>query len=508
MQGTIADNKRIAKNTIFLYARMVVVMLISLFSTRELLRVLGVEDYGVYNVVCGFVSMFAFLNTSMANGTQRFYNFEIGKNQGKELNKIFTHAMYIQLAISLLIVFAVETFGLWYLNNKMVIPDNRFSTASWIFQFALLKLLMIMIAVPYSAAIMAYEHMNFYALLSILDSVLNLLIVYSLSLFETDFLMLYGLLSLFVGVINLILNVAYCKKKFKNVSFIGGFDKDLFKGMFSFSGWNIFGSLAHMMKGQGVNMVFNFFWGPIVNAANGVAAQINNAINSLTTGFLTATRPQMIQNYASGNIDYFKKMYYSTSKLAFYLIMVLVVPIVFDVRDILNVWLGEGNYPEITVIMCQMTLIATLCGSYATPTSIVAHATGKMKKFQVLVSSVLLCEVPFAIVAAKLGLEAFVIIIISAILNLIAQVVRLFIIREQVGFSIMQYTKFVFYPTLAVFLLSLVLSFLVHSILHVTGLLVVVHLFISFIISTVSILLLGLDKSERNLIFSLIKKHF
>lgn len=507
MQEVQPDNKRIAKNTIFLYVRMVVVMLISLFSTRELLSVLGVEDYGVYNVVCGFVSMFSFLNTSMANGTQRFYNFEIGKNSGRDINKVFTHAMYIQVAISLLIIIAVETFGLWYLYNKMVIPEDRFSTASWIFQFALIKMVLVIISVPYSAAIMAYEHMNFYALLSILDSVLNLAIVYSLTLFDTDFLLLYGLLSLGIGVVNLMLNVVYCKKKFKNIRFVSVFDKVLFKGMFSFSGWNIFGSLAHMMKGQGVNMVFNFFWGPIINAANGVANQINTAITSLMTGFLTATRPQMIQNYACGNVDYFKKMYYSTSKLAFYLIMILVVPMVLDIPDILNLWLGEGKYPEMTVIMCQMTMLASLCGSYATPTSIVAHATGKMKKFQVLVSSVLLLEVPLAIVAAKLGYEPFLIIIISAALNIASQFVRLIIIKEQVGFEIVQYIRNVFFPTIAVCILSILCAYFVHAIISNSGWMVLIRLFSNFVLSFALIIMIGLDKSERKLILSLVKKH-
>lgn len=505
MSNNELNSQRVAKNTIYLYLRMLFVMFITLLTTRELLSALGVEDYGLYIVVCGFVNMFAFLNTSMANGIQRFYNYEIGKNGEQGIGKIYTHALAIQFIIAIVILLLVESFGLWYLNSKMNIPEGRFTAAFWIFQFAMLQMFLNVITVPYSAAVMAYERMNFYAFVGVVDAVLKLLFTYAICNASLDKLILYGALMSIVSLNTFLFNYLYCKKRFAYLKYTKGINMPLFKDMLSFSGWNFFGSFAHMMQGQGINLLFNAFWGTIINAANGIANQINAAIGSLTTGFVTAVRPQMIKNYASGNINYLLKMYYSTSKLTFYLIMLLAVPMIGEIDVILDCWLGHGKYPDITPLFCKLSMIMALCNSYATPTSIIAHATGKMKTFQVVVSFTILSLLPIAYCLAKIGCTPYMIIILGASINIIAQIVRLFIIKKQVGFPVMNYVRIVFIPTVIVLSMSMLFTSIIDFFMPNQIMYSILSISISILISIVIILCLGLNRTERNMVISFIK---
>lgn len=505
MDNNEVNITRVAKNTIFLYVRMLLVMFISLLTTRKLLTALGVEDYGLYNVVCGFVTMFSFLNTSMANGTQRFYNYEIGKNGEQAIGKVYTHAIIIHCIIAIIIFFIVELFGLWYLYNKMVIPDGRFEAAFWILQLSLLQLIITVITVPYSAAVMAYEKMNFYAFVGVLDAIIKLVIVYLLSIAPIDKLIFYGVLMSLITVINFLLNYLYCKKNFFYLTITKGFDKNYFRRMITFSGWNIFGAGAHMVENQGINLIFNAFWGTILNAANGIASQVSAAVRSLVSGFITAIRPQMIKSYACGNITAFSKMYYSSSKLAFFLVMILAVPMIGEIDTILNLWLGKGKYPEITTIFCQLTMIIALCNSYATPSSIIVHATGNMKKFQIIVSLVILTIIPIGILVARLGGKAYYILIISACLNIIVQIVRLFLIKEQVGFSVTEYVKKVFIPTWLVFIVSLTLSLSINFFMPQGLSFSIISIILNILLSLLTIYYLGITQEEKTLIRSIFK---
>lgn len=508
MSNRKENNKRVAKNTIFLYIRMVIVMFITLFTTRELLSALGIVDYGVYNVICGFVSMFTFLNTSMANGTQRFYNYEIGKNGEQGIAKVFSHAVLIQLVLSVLLIIVVEIVGLWYLNNKMVIPDGRLIAASWIFQLSLINLFIVVNTVPYNAAIMAYECMDYYAFLGILDAVLKLAIVFAIPYAHIDHLIFYGLLMTGISLINYILNSCYCRIRFKSLRFTRALNRLQFQSMLSFSGWNIFGTVSHMMQNQGVNLILNAFWGTVVNAANGIAHQMNGAVNFLTAGFLTAVRPQMIKSYARGDFDYLKKMYYSTSKVTFFFVMIIAVPLIGEVDVILDFWLGKGKYPELTPIFAQLTMFMTLCNSYATPTSIIVHATGKMKKFQIIVSIVTLMIIPIAYMAARLGCEPYMIIFFSAMVTIATQITRLIVIRGLVNYSVIDYCKKVFLPTWSVLAISIAFTFVINIFISENVVLSFVKIIVCILFSSCLIFLIGLNTPEKQLIKSLInKKH-
>lgn len=482
------------------------IMLITLFTTRELLSALGVEDYGVYNVVCGFVTMFGFLNTSMANGIQRFYNYVIGKGNEDSIPEVYTHALIIQFLMAVVILMVVESFGIWYLYNKMNIPPERSAAALWIFQFALIQLLLLMMTVPYTAAIMAYERMNVFAIIGIIDAILKLIIVYALRNAPFDRLVFYGALMTVVSVVYFLLNFIYCKRRFVFLRVRKYWDKKLFSSMLFFSGWNIFGSLSHMMQNQGVNLILNAFWGTIINAANGVAHQINGAVHSLTNGFVTAVRPQMIKSYAQGDIDYLKKMYYSVSKLTFFLVMILAVPLIGEINTILDIWLGKGKYPEITPIISQLTIFMSICNSYATPSSIIIHATGEMKKFQLVVSFVTLMIIPISYIAAKLGCDAPFIILLNALITIAAQITRLVLMKEQVGFPVMEYVKKVFIPTWIVLFLSFSFSILLHVISPQSVLWTGIRIALTILMSFILIMVFGTDLQERRLVFSFLKR--
>ncbi len=503
------NNKRLAKNTIYLYLRMIIVMLLTFYSTRVLLTVLGVEDFGIYNVVCGFVTMFNFLNTSMANGTQRFYNYEIGKNGEKNIGSVFTHAIIIQIVIAVIILILAESVGLWYLYKIMIIPTNRLDAAFWIYQFSLLSLLFVVFSVPFSAAVMAYEKMDFFAITTIIDAILKLLIVLCLPYIQYDQLILYGILMSFINILNFIFYYSYCRFNFSTIRFNKSINKNLLISMLSFSGWNVFGSLAHISKIQGVNLVFNAFWGTVVNTSYGIATQISNAVSSLTVGFVTALRPQMIKSYASGDINYTMKLLYSASKLTFFLVLIIAIPVIGEIKYVLDMWLGEGKYPFMTPIFCQLTILTILFDSFATPLSIIVHASGKMRNFQVLCSFVILLVIPFAYLGAKFGFSTNVILIVCLLVTILTQIVRLILIKQIMDFSITSYCKYVFLPTIFVFVLSSIGTLFVNY-LPITGFSVtVVKMVICFIFVLLLIYTIGLNNSEKQIVksfFSRLKK--
>lgn len=303
-----------------------------------------------------------------------------------------------------------------------------------------------------------------------------------------------------------ILNFSYCRTKFSELKFHVNFKKDLFGSMLSFSGWNIFGSFAHMFKNQGLNLVLNSFWGTAINAANGVAGQVNAAVNSLTANFLTAVRPQMIKSYASGNMDYLMKMLYSTSKLTFYLVMILAIPLILEIEPILNLWLGVGKYPEETISFCRLTILITLFDSFATPISTIVHASGKMKNFQIVCSCVILLVVPLAYISSKLGGSAEMTLVMGIFVAIATQFVRLHLISNIIDFSERKYYIKVFLPTQVVFIISLAANYAIYKIMPDGILYLFILFFTAVLVSSVAIFLIGINSSEKRIILSFVKK--
>ena len=450
------DNKKIAKNTIFLYIRMLVVLGISLYTTRVVLNILGIVDYGIYNIVCGFVSMFAFLNNSLANGVQRFYNFKKGKCSSNEIPDVYSTSLAI-LAILVMIVFCLlETLGVWYIYNKMIIPAERFEAAFWIFQCSVVSLIFVILQVPYSAAILAFERMDFYAFVSIIDAILKLLIVLILPYSTLDNLVLYGVLSLLVSVSNFILYYCYSKKHFnKELQLKKIKNRKLFKEITTFSGWNVFGTFAYMIKGQGLNVLLNAFFGPIVNAAKGVAMQVNSALQGFSTNIVAAIRPQLVQSYSAGNVMRVENLMFSMSRMIFVMLFCLSLPIIMELNFILHIWLSD-SIPEYTIIFTDLVLVNMIITSMNTPLSQVVHATGRMRNYQVCTSFVICTILPISWGLLKLGyspVSTFVVCIIVSIFN---QVVCLFLLRKIFPFSIKSYVVKIVMPCIVLSGFSLI----------------------------------------------------
>ena len=421
------DNRKIATNTILLTIRMLVVMAIGLYSTRVVLRVLGVSDFGIYNVVGGFVSMFAFINSSMSNGIQRFYNYEYGKNSGGTLSHVYNTALRIQIFISLLLLLLTETIGIWYLYEKMVIPANRFSAAFYCFQFSVISLVLSVLQIPFSALVMAHERMNFYALLSILDALLKLVIVIILPYIDGDYLVAYGYLFMMITMINTVLYIIYARKHFpQDIQRCRG-DKRLFVNMLSFSGWNFFGSFGNVIRDQGLNMILNIFFGTVVNAARGVSYQVMGACKSFVSNITTAARPQMTQSYAEGNLQRSIAIMNGMSKACFISFLVLAMPVVLEIDFILSIWLGD-NIPDYTKIFVVIIIAETMVDVFTPPVSFMVHATGEMKKYQLFSTIVSLLSLPIAYLFLYAGYQPYYVFLVAFVSSLIRQYVSVSIL--------------------------------------------------------------------------------
>ena len=455
-----SNSERIAKNTFFLYFRMILVLLVSLYTTRVVLNALGVVDYGINNVVCGFVSMFAFLNTSMTNGIQRFYNFKLGKEGEESLTKVYNMALLIQCLLAIVVIVILETVGLWYLNTKMVIPTDRMATAFWIYQFSIVSLVLLIMQIPYSAAIMAYERMDYFAYVSIIEVLLKLAFALWLPYVKSDKLFVYGCYSLGVGMLNFLLYFVYSKYHFKSIKIQKYFHRDLFREMLSFSGWNIFGTFAYMIKNQGLNVLLNAFFGPVVNAARGVSAMVSTAIQGFQLNIAIAFKPQTVQSYAEGNISRVRNLMYSLSKISYLMLYMLSMPIIIELPYILHLWLGE-TIPDYTTSFTMLILINMIFSSLNIPITQVVHATGKVKWYQL--SSVVICAIlPISWIILEVGGDPNSVYIVSLCVTCVNQLICMIILKKIFPYSIREYLKIVILPCFGVSLLATLLPIALH----------------------------------------------
>ena len=498
------SNKRIAKNTIFLSIRMVVVLTITLFTTRIVLKALGIVDYGVYNVVGGFVALFAFLNTSLSNGIQRFFNYEYGKNGEQGTNRVFCTAIYIQALLSLVVFVLIEPIGQWYLHNKMVIPIDRMMAAEWIFQLSIMAFIFGIMTAPFSAAVTAHQRFDFYALISILDSLLKLAIAYLVLLCEgSDKLIIYAVLLAGISVFNILIYYFYCTRNFEEIRFHLMFDKSLFWKMLGFSGWNLFGTFSNVLENQGMNLVLNFFFGPVVNAARGVAVQVNGAIHGFVGNITTPVRPQVVQSYASGNLRRALNLTFSVSKITGVIEIMLAIPIALEIDFILQLWLGE-NVPKHTAAFTILVIATTLFNSLQSPLSGLVHATGRMKKYQLCCSIVRLSAIPLSILLLKYIEFPEIAFWVVFILSILVLFVSLIIIRQLIGLDMKRYLSSVVFPLLCLILLSLFILVPIRMIACNHMLRLVLLSFMSIILVCCLSYYIVFEKNERQIALQMI----
>lgn len=503
--SNIESNKRIAKNTAFLYIRMILVLFVSIYTTRIVLRALGVIDYGIYNVVAGFVAMFAFLNTSMSNGIQRFYNFTLGKKNGESITNVYNTALQIQTISAISIFILIETFGMWYMYNEMQIPADRFNTALWVFHFTLVCIILLVMQAPYASAIMAYEKMDYYAYVGICDVVMKLVIAYMLTISDGDRLWLYGFLHVVTSLLTFLMYYIYAKVKFKELKFELTINRKLFKPMLSFSGWNIFGSFAYMLKGQGLSLLLNAFFGPIVNSARGVSNMIMSALHGFQANIVIAFRPQIVKSYATGDYRRVTTLFFSLSKISFVMLTILSVPVIVEIDYILTLWLGDV-VPAYTKSFTILILLNMIVSSLNSPLSQVVHATGKMKTYQIYTSIVVCSIVPVSWVFLKLGYDPNSVYYTSLAITIINQGVCNILVKRIFPYSITEYVKVVIIRSCAFLLLSLGISYAITLAMEASFIRLITTTAASVLLSALIAYFVVLNKNEKILITKFIRK--
>ena len=429
----------------------------------------------------------------------------MGCNDTGNITKVYNTALQIQSLIALILLILLETFGLWYINSQMIIPADRLNAAQWIFQFSVLSLIIIVIQVPYSAAIMAHEKMQFYSYISIVEVIAKLAIAYSLLIVKQDKLIIYGLLSLIVTVIIFTVNYSYAKIKFSDLKFRLSWNKDYFKPMLSFSGWNIFGTFAYLLKGQGLNLLLNAFFGPVVNAARGISNMLMNAIQGFQSNIVIAFRPQIVQSYAAQDINRVTNLFYSLSKISFIMLALLSVPIMIEIKYILNLWLGS-TVPEYTYSFTILILINMLISSLNTPISQVVHATGKMKNYQLITSLVICSILPISWLTLKLGFNPNSVFIISLIMTAINQYVCMILLKRIFQYNIIDYCKKVLIPCMVFSIIVLCVSSIPVLLMYTSLLRFVTVAILSLMTSCIVAYCLIFTKQEQSIIISFIKK--
>lgn len=499
-QDTSANNKRIAKNTLFLYVRMLFIMAVQLYTSRVVLNTLGVVDYGIYNVVGGIVTMFTFLNGAMTTSTQRYITFELGKGHLERLKIVFTTCVQIHLLISLIVILLGETVGLWFLYEKMVIPEDRFSAAMWVYQLSILTMCVQVMSVPYNSDIVAHERMGAFAAISVVEVILKLAVVYLLVIGDFDKLILYAILIAVIQLLIRYIYTRYCHKHFPESVLIRAFDKSLVKEMSKFMGWNIWGNLAATLFGTGLNLLLNVFFGPAVNAARAIAVQVETAIANFSSNFLMAVNPQITKLYAQDDLTDMHKLIFRASKFTFFLMLTLSLPVIMETDTILTVWLKI--VPDYTVVFLRLLLCIVTIDAVARPLMTAAAATGNVKLYQSLIGGILLSIVPIAYVVLRLGGSPESVYVVHLVICIIAFLTRLWVVKPMIRLSMRQYFGNVIFPCIVVMSVSLLLSMLVKNFLP-TGIFSTIIVCLSSVLFVLLLTyMIGLTVGERNFVKS------
>ena len=459
MSDTSSANKRIAKNTLVLYVRMLFTMGISLFTSRVILQTLGVEDYGISSVVGGVISMFTFINAAMVSSTQRYLNFELVRDDANQLRSVFSTSLQIHALIALAIIVLSETVGLWFLNEKLVIPEARMTAAMWVYQCSILSCAVSIMSTPYNAVIVAHEKMSAFAYISILDVSLKLLVVYLLVVLPFDKLIILAILNLLVQLFIRYIYTLYCHRHFPESYFQFWFNKTLFKEMFGFAGWSFWGNLAAILYTQGLNMMLNIFFGPIVNAARGIAVQVQSAVQQFVGGFQTALNPQITKNYASNNLPQMHSLMFRSARFSFLLLFFLSLPVLMETNFILTLWLK--TVPDDAVVFTQIMICISLIYTTANPCVIANQATGKVKIYQMVVGGILLLILPISYVVLKLGAPAYSVFIVHFCIESLAQFSRMYMLRKLIHLPLWQYMKNIYIPIVSTVVIAVILPLVV-----------------------------------------------
>lgn len=496
MDANESLNKRIAKNTLALYVRSIIVMLVSLYTSRVVLETLGADDFGIYNVVGSVVVLFSFIQGAMATAVQRYLNFELGRDDKNAVSRVFSMSMTVHIMIALIVVVLSETIGLWFLNTQMQIPSGRHIATQWVYQFSVLTCCVNILRIPYNATIIAYEKMSFYAYVSILEVFLKLSVVFLLVFSNGDRLILYSILMLIVPIIISVAYVFFCRKKFTTCSYSLFWDKKLFEEIFGFSAWSLFGSMANLGASQGINVLLNIFCGVVVNAAMGLAQQVNSAVSQFIVNFQTAFVPQLVKLYARNEYEKFVHLIFRSSKLSYFLILLIGLPVLTYTRPLLEIWLH--SVPEYTVQFTRLMILFSMIDAMSGPLWNSVQATGKIRNYQILISSIIAINVPAAYVILKLGGSPIIVLVVRVIINFITHLVRIFYLRRLFEFPSLPYIKDIMSRIVFVSIVAMPLPLLMMRKVPTPTVWQLLFFLVIIVLQTaVFVFLLGLSQGER-----------
>ena len=509
MPDIASNNKRIAKNAMMLYIRMFLVMLVSLYTVRVVLAILGEEDYGIYNVVGGIVVMFSFLSNTLASSSNRYFSYEIGKNDNVQLSRVFSISVILYFIVILLIIALSESIGLWFMYAKMTIPECRMRAAQWVYQFSILSFCVTLLATPYKSMIIAKEKMDIYAYVGILEVVLNLLLALGLkSVKNIDYLIVYSVLMFVIQVIVNSVYVLYSLKYYTASRFVFFWESKLAKEIAIFSGWNFFGAIASVIRSQGINMLLNVFFNPAINAARGLAYQVSNALNSFSTNFYTAVRPQVVKYYAQDNLEETIKLVFRSSKMTYFFMLCLSVPVIVFINPVLGIWLKD--IPQHTSMFSILVIITALVDSMSLPLMTLAQATGRIRTYQSVVGTLLILNLPISYVLLKCGCSAEFTMYVAIFIAVVSLVARLFILKKIVFLSITRYCKEVLFCVFKVTIVAFIISILIRQLLFSKSdsIMFAVSFVLSLILTILVTYYLGLTVDERKAIYGFVKSKF
>lgn len=506
MVERLHDNKRIAKNTIVLYGRMLVLMFIGLFTSRVVLNALGVEDYGINNVVGGFLGLFAIVTQSMSSTISRYVTFELGREGGGEANKVFCTSVNIQILYAILIVLLAETVGLWFLNSKLVIPADRLFAANVVYQLAVVSMVINLISVPYDACIVAHERMSAFAYITLYDAVAKLAIAYLLYLHLMDNLIFMALLNIGVSWSQRVIYLTYCKRNFAECHYHMIFDKSLLKRMFGFAGWNLIGSSSAVLRDQGGTVLLNMFFGPSVNAAQGIAGNINSKVMAFAGSFMTAMNPQITKSYASGDMEYLYKLINRGSRFSFCLMLFFALPVLLNTHFVLKVWLGI--VPDHTVWFARLTMIFVMLESLSNSLIIAVKATERIKKYQIVVGGMQMLNLPLAYLAFKLGCPSESLLITAICVGHMTLIARVIMVKGLLGLSPVFFLKGVYLNVLSIAVVAAIIPLSITQLLDEGWLCLILSTLFSLLCVPLSAYFVGCNHEERMMLNAKLKNFY
>ena len=503
MSDNTLNNKRIAVNTILLYIRMLFVMAISLYTSRVILQILGADDFGIYNVVGGVVVLFSFLTNAMTSSTQRFLNYNLGLKDVGKVSHIFNISVLTHFTIFLLVLFLSETIGLWFVKTQLNIPVDRENAAMWVYQMSVITTLINIMLIPYRASIIATEKMSIFTYVSVLEVVLRLGAVLILPYLTQDSLVLYSILLMLVTLLTFFIYHIECRMKLSFTKFHFVWDKKQYKEMMSFSVWYLFGGMAMVGVNQGTNILINIFFNVVVNAAVGVANQVRSAVFGFVSSFQTAFNPQIVKLYALEEKDQLLLLIYRSSKFSYYLLFIISFPIVLFCKEVLSIWLV--NVPDYAVVITQLVIITYFTEALSAPLWTAIGATGKVQKYQLLVSLIIFLNVPLVYVAFKLGMSPIAAFVINFVVSVFAYLYRLLYIKKYVPYHLGDYLKKVVLPCVIVTVLSFPIPYIFRE-YAISAISTILLLVLTIVVTGIVILLTGLDMNEKRFLISKIKK--